>query len=175
MGMSQGTEEALNLDCTTLRSGYWYTFGGFMVTPFRTEHDCAEPLGFLIEHPDFNKLLFVTDSIFVKSNFKNLKINHIMIEANYSYEIVNQRYTKGTLEHARVDRLLKTHMELTTTKKFIIANKTAHLDNIILIHLSDSNSDEQIFRETIQGVVGNDVKVYIADNGLEVKLDLFPW
>ena len=175
VGMSQGTANALHLDSMIIRSGYWYKFGGFNVTVFRTEHDCAEPIGFLIEHSEMGKLLFITDSSFVRLNFKKLAINHILIEANYSEAIINEWLSKGLVDQARVNRTFKTHMSIETCKEFVRVNKTPNLDNVILLHLSDGNSNASGFRQTIQEVVGDNVRVTVADRGVEVKLDLFPW
>lgn len=175
VGMSQGTANALHLDSMIIRSGYWYKFGGFDVTTFRTEHDCAEPLGFLIEHPDMGKLLFITDSAFVRPNFKKQSVNHIMCEANYSEAIINDLLSKGLIDQARANRTFRTHMSIETCKEFVKANKTASLDSVTLLHLSDGNSDTKQFLSEIQEVAGSDVRVTVADKGVEIKLDLFPW
>lgn len=175
VGMSKGTMDALDLDSMVLRSGYWYTFGGFRVTSFRVEHDCEEPFGFLIEHPEMGKLLFATDTAFVKYNFKKQQLNHILIETNYSAKIVNDYLEKGTIDQARVNRTLKTHMALETTKEFIKANRTGSLDSVLLLHLSDGNSNAEQFKREIQEVVGNTVKVNVADKNVTINLDLFPF
>jgi phosphoribosyl 1,2-cyclic phosphodiesterase len=175
VGISQGTADALHLDGMILKSGYWYKFGGFTVTTFRTEHDCVEPLGFLIEHADFGRLLFITDSAFVKPNFKTLNINHILIEANYSETIIVELLSKGLIDQARVNRTFKTHMSIETCLKFLEVNKTTNLDNVVLLHMSDGNSNATQFVEAAKKVVGNNTKVYEAKPGLTVKLDLFPF
>lgn len=173
--MSQGTADALHLDGMILKSGYWYRFGGFTVTVFRTEHDCAEPLGFIIDAAECGKIAFITDSAFVKPNFKALKLNHILIEANYSEAIINDLLSRGLIDQARVNRTFKTHMSIETCKEFVKVNKSPNLDSIVLLHLSDGNSNADEFRQTIQEIVGDNVRVTVADRGVEVKLDLFPW
>lgn len=175
VGMSQGTMDALNLDSMVLRSGYWYAFGGFTVTCFRTEHDCAEPFGFLIEHDEIGKLLFVTDSAYVKPNFKKLSVNHIMVESNYSEEIINGYLDAGTIDQARVNRTFKTHMSIETCREFVNVNQTANLDSVVLLHLSDGNSNAVEFQRTIQEVVGDAVKVIVADKNITVDLDICPF
>ena len=54
-------------------------------------------------------------------------------------------------------------MELETTKEIIRVSDKSNLDDVILVHLSDNNSDEQRFRNEIQSVAG--VPTYIADAG----------
>jgi phosphoribosyl 1,2-cyclic phosphodiesterase len=157
-----------------VRPGYWYQIGGFNVTPFRCEHD-VECYGYIIRHDTIGTLLFATDTAFIRENFKKLKLNHILIECNYSIDIVNRYYEEGSIERSRIDRILQTHMELQTCKDFIKANNTASLDSIVLLHLSDGNSNADQFQNTIQEVAGKFVRIVIADKGVEVKLDLFPW
>lgn len=157
-----------------VRSGYWYQMGGFNITPFRCEHD-VECFGYIIKHDEMGSLLFATDTSFIKYNFKNLNLNHILIEANYSEVIINDLLSKGLIDQVRVNRTYKTHMSIETCKEFVRVNKTPNLDNVILLHLSDGNSNASGFRQTIQEVVGDNVRVTVADRGVEVKLDLFPW
>jgi len=157
-----------------VRPGYWYQTGGFNITPFRAEHD-VECFGYIIKHDEMGYLLFATDTSFIKYNFKNLNLNHILIEANYSEAIINDLLSKGLIDQARVNRTYKTHMSIETCKEFIGANKTTSLDNVILLHLSDGNSNAEQFRSEIQDIVGSNTNVWIADKGVEIKLDLFPW
>jgi len=66
-------------------------------------------------------------------------------------------------------------MELETCKEFIRQNKTVMLYNIILLHLSDGNSNQKQFIQEIQEVAGPFVRVYAADKGLTVNLDVIPF
>lgn len=157
-----------------VRPGCWYQIGGFNVTPFRCEHD-VECFGYIIKHDEMGTLLFATDTSYVKYNFRKLNLNHIFIEANYSEAIINDLLSKGLIDQTRVNRTYKTHMSIETCKEFVRVNKTPNLDNVILLHLSDGNSNASGFRQTIQEVVGDNVRVTVADRGVEVKLDLFPW
>jgi len=100
-----------------VKCGYWYQIGGFNITPFHCEHD-VECFGYLIRHEDFGTLLFATDTAFIKDNFMKLAANHILIEANYSEEIVNGYLEKGTINQARMNRVFKTHMSIETCKPF---------------------------------------------------------
>ena len=51
--------------------------------------------GFLISHPEMGRLLYITDTELVKWRFKN--VNQILVEANYSKEIIQQE--KPNYEH----------------------------------------------------------------------------
>jgi phosphoribosyl 1,2-cyclic phosphodiesterase len=175
---SQGTWStlpyAVEISEKVMRSGYWYQFGDFTVTPFQVVHDAAEPLGFIIRHPDMGTLLFATDTEYIKQNFKKLCLSHIMIECNYSQKIIDSRmYHNETVKGLR-DRILQSHMELETCKEFIRSNATAALDTITLLHLSDGNSNADQFKAEIQEIHPF-ATVYVADKDLAVNLDIIPF
>ena len=66
-------------------------------------------------------------------------------------------------------------MSLDTCKKFIEHNMSSALLNVCLLHLSDSNSLEKLMLKEVKETVDNTVCVTIADSGLELNVDLFPW
>src|SRR5690606_8284936 len=78
---SAGTFEALGLlgirktnSVTPMKS---FQVGGFKVMPFDVKHDAKQPVGYLIEHVDCGKVLFLTDTYYCKYTFKGL--NNIII------------------------------------------------------------------------------------------------
>lgn len=176
---SQGTWStlpyALEISEKVVRPGYWYQLGNFTITPFLVVHDAVEPLGFLIRHPEMGSLLFATDTEYIKQNFKAVKLNHIMIECNYSQKIIDNRMNSGGTIKSLRDRVLQSHMELETCKNFIEANKTASLDTVTLLHLSDGNSNAKLFQEEVRSVVEFMTRVCVADKGATVDLDIIPF
>jgi hypothetical protein len=66
-------------------------------------------------------------------------------------------------------------MELDTCKEFIKANMTDNLIKICLLHLSDSNSDEKLFKNEVKELVNEDVTVTIADKGIELNISIIPF
>lgn len=90
--------------------------------------------GFLITHPEMGKLLYVTDTEFVKWRFH--EVNHILISCNYQ-----KKYITEDSNDAKKSHVYRGHMELETVKEFVIANKSDDLQNVILCHLSRDNSD----------------------------------
>lgn len=131
--------------------------GTFYVTPFQTEHDVNEPCGFLIDNTAGDRLVFITDSYYVKYTFPN--VTHMMVEANYSKDVIDETMTAG-FDLKRKTRLLESHFDFERTKEFIKKNKSDRLQEVWLLHLSDSNSIEKQFKEETQQLVG--VPVYIA-------------
>ena len=119
--------------------------------PFDIQHDAVEPLGYLIANKDGEKLLFITDSYFSRYRFKGLNI--IAIECNYSLETLSP-----DLPEIVQDRLFKSHFSLENVIKFLKANDLSKVKEIILIHMSDGNSDEKMFKEKIQALTGKMVR-----------------
>jgi len=149
-----------------ISSEHQFSVGEFMVMPFATQHDAAEPLGFLIQHSNMGKLLFITDSYYCKYKFKGL--NHILIECNYSMEILNKNIEEGLVHPVLANRLLKSHFNLENVKEFLKATDLVKVKDIVLPHLSDGNSNAAEFKEEIQRLTGK--PVYIADKGLEIEM-----
>lgn len=148
-----------------------FSIGEFTVLPFDVEHDATEPLGYLIEHPNMGKLLFVTDTYYLKYKFKGL--NHILVECNYSEPILDENIEREFVHPIMKKRLLKSHFELNGVIEMINANDMTRVKNIVLLHLSNQNSDADLFQETIKKASG--VDTYIADKGLEIDLSLCPF
>ncbi|MEG1901794.1 MAG: MBL fold metallo-hydrolase [Clostridium sp.] len=140
-------------------------YGGFTIHSFEVEHDVI-CVGYLIEHKDIGRLVFVTDTEYVKYCFAKQKPNHIMIESNYSKELLSDDPTKR--EH-----VLTGHMEINTACEFIKKNHTVHLKNVVLLHLSDSSGDAELFKAKASEVAR--CNVYVAKKGIEVNLDLIPF
>lgn len=158
---SNGTLNALNVPkyrANVLEIGKSVQIGTWKVAAFDIQHDAAEPTGFLFENQLGERLLFVTDTYYVKYKFKG--ITHMMIEANYSLEVIRQKAAAHEIEPFLKNRILKSHFELENSKEFIKVNMSDQLKEIWLLHLSDSNSDEEMFKRDVQELTG--VPVYIA-------------
>ncbi len=156
----QGTAEAINLTghrINHIKTLVQFKIQNWLIMPFDVEHDAAEPLGFLIQNGT-DKLLFLTDTAFCKYKFKG--IVQLMIECNFSNEILEQNIRSGRVEASRKKRLLASHMSLERVKDFLIKNDTSKLIEIYLLHLSSANSDERQFKREIQALTG--VPVYVA-------------
>jgi len=145
--------------------GFPYVIGGFTVQGFELHHDLP-CVGFLITHPDLGKLIYASDTEYIKYKFTGL--NHILVECNYSKELVDENYQTSLR-----NRILETHMELNTVVEFVKANDSPELRNVILIHLSDSNSNEKLFVESIKKVTNANVD--IALKGKEFELIKTPF
>lgn len=149
-----------------------FRFGEFLVIPFDVIHD-VPCYGYLIEHKEMGKLLFVTDTEYLKYRFDG--INHIMVEANYAQDIIDENVNNGDIQKSLRDRIMKSHTSIKTAKGIVQANKNPMLRNVILLHLSGHNSDPKRFREEVRSVLGDYCNVSVAKAGLTMDLNLCPF
>jgi phosphoribosyl 1,2-cyclic phosphodiesterase len=133
-----------------------FQVGTFDILPFDTQHDAAEPLGFILySRTTKEKLLFATDTYYVKYRFGSL--NYIMVECNYAIDILRANSEAGRLSLALKNRLLQSHFGLGNVKKFLQSNDLSKVKEIYLLHLSDGNSDKTRFKREIQELTGKPV------------------
>jgi phosphoribosyl 1,2-cyclic phosphodiesterase len=172
---SKGTHEECNTSAhhraRVTADGHVFQVGSFKVMAFDVQHDVKEPLGFLIHHSESGNVLFLTDTYYVKNTFKNL--HNIIIEANYCQGIVDDRVARGTNPKYLRDRVLESHMSIDTCKKTLAANDLSKVNNIVLIHLSDGNSDAVRFKKEVEEQTGK--IVHIADAGLNISFNKKPF
>lgn len=157
---SQGTIEQENIKhhrLKPIKAKEEFSIGTWTILPFDVEHDVAEPLGFLLMNEQGEKLLFSTDTYYVKYRFTGL--THIMVECNYSIDILNENIASGRVPKVMKRRLLKSHFSLENVKEFLKANDLIKVQEIWLLHLSDNNSDEELFKREVQALTGKMVYV----------------
>ncbi len=160
--MSAGTADALGIDGHRVcfaKALQQQQVGSWSMLPFGVEHDAAEPLGFLLANGDGDKLLYATDTYYIRYKFRGL--THIMVECNYDLDILQRNVTDGLVPLAVKNRVLKSHFSLANVKGFLKANDLSAVREIWLIHLSDSNSDAERFKNEIQALTGK--PVYVAE------------
>lgn len=142
--------------------------GKFKVLPFDVQHNVREPFGFLIQHPECGNLLFVTDTRYLKPKFKNL--HNIMIECNYSDELLNKNLNNKKVQGNRGNT--RNHMSLKTTLSTLKANDLKLINNIVLLHLSKKNANPELFKEIIEKETGK--RVTIAGINTKITLNRVP-
>ena len=154
-----------------IEAGAETRIGTFVVLPFNVQHDAAEPLGFLIFHPEMGTTLFATDTYYLKYKFTGL--NNILLECNYSLEILDANIATGTLPQKLRDRTIESHCSLNTCRETLLANDLSAVNNIVLIHLSDGNSNATEFQRDVQEATGK--TVHIANKGMTLKFNKTPF
>lgn len=147
-----------------------YKIGNFIVTPFMVSHD-VPCVGWLVKHTEIGKLLFVTDTMKLDYVFDGL--TQIMIETNYSDEIIDRRLEREEITFQMYKRIIQSHMSLGTAQAILNNHDLSQVDNIILIHLSNGSSNENQFVDTIKKATGKIVTA--ADKGIEIELSKTPY
>ncbi len=159
--MSRGTMEAAGLEEShrlhILKNRQSVSIEGIVVSAFDTQHDAAEPIGFLLDDGE-DRLLYATDTYYLHYKFPGL--TKVMIEANHSYEILKENVENGSLPEPLEKRLKQSHFSLENLKKFFAANDLSRVTEIWLIHLSKDNADPGQFKQEIEALTGR--PVYVA-------------
>lgn len=165
---TRGTIEALGASdyIKPISLGNEFHVGRFKILPFSTQHDANEPCGFLIDHPESGLILFATDTYYIK--YRVPMVKHLLVECNYSEEILQYRLRNGEISMKRYERTYKSHMSLSTCMKYIDKMDKSKLHSIVLLHLSEENSHEEQFAKSIQSISMADV--YVADRGMTIHL-----
>lgn len=136
--------------------------GNFSIQAIPLYHN-AQCYGYVIEHEEIGKLVFCTDTYQIPYRFKG--VNHFVVEANHSTDkmidnmCVNEQYASAYDNHMNID----------DTIEFLKANQHADLVNVVLIHLSDGNSDEKEFIQRTKKELCLD-NVFVANKGLIIEL-----
>jgi len=150
-----------------IKSKSLYKICSFQIIPFEAKHDVPTN-GFLIKHSEMGVTVFLTDSYYSPYRFEG--VNNFIIEANYSEKILKQKEMAGANTFVS-DRVRRSHMSLENCQKLLSANDLSSVNNIVLIHLSDSNSDAKLFKK----IVANQTKksIFVADKGLELEFNKY--
>ncbi len=143
--------------------------GGFNVYPFKAVHD-VETLGFVINHKETGNFLFLTDSAVIPHRFDGL--NNIIIEANFCEVLIRDKAPKIS-GFDRFSRLFTSHLSIQKCRSMLESNNLKQVTNIVLIHLSDQNSNEKQFKENIEEI--HPENVFIACKGLEIPFNKYPF
>lgn len=164
------TKTFVNHNAIELRDKKTHHIGGFKVMPFNVKHD-VPCMGFLIEHKDCGRVLFLTDTYYCKYTFPML--NNIIIEANYSKKIIDKKYGADSDKEFLRNRILRSHFSLENCKDMLSANDLSGVNNIVLIHLSDTNSNEKQFVQEVFDLTSKNVCA--AYNGMEMDFNKQPF
>ena len=152
---------------TEIRPLKLYRFGSFLVLPFKTQHDAVNPIGFLIDCPDGNRIVFATDTYYIKYTFPN--VNYFMIECNYTKEKLLRNVEEGVVHPAVARRIKESHMSLDKCIETLSANNLSEIKGIILLHTSrDNSSEKSVIIDKVQKATGK--AVYIAEKFTKIHL-----
>lgn len=139
-----------------------WKLGDFGITCFDLPHNGIPNYGFYIKI-DGQKILYMTDFEYCKYSFKHFEVNHILIECNYQQELVDR-------DLPNYEHKIRGHCSLNTCKGFIQVNKSDFLNTVLLLHMGAATCNPMECVEQIQNIVGDNVYVDYAREGLEIEL-----
>lgn len=139
-----------------------FCVGGFKILPLDVKHN-SECYAYLIDNDDFGRLLFLTDAMEFNYNIKG--VNHFIIEANYSDDILLDKY----IQEERVLSRNNNHLEIRETIDILKRNYTIDTNTITLCHLSDGQSDKKRFVEMVSKEIG--LKPLVAEKGVVIEIN----
>lgn len=134
-----------------------FTVGTWSVLPFDTPHD-VDNIGFLMASGSGERLLYLTDTPYCR--YKMARMTHVLLEINYHLPIIKANVADGVVGRQLFRRTMHSHMSLDTALEFLRVNDLSRVEAIWLMHLSDRNSDEAMFKQSVQRLTGK--PVYIA-------------
>lgn len=134
-----------------LKGIYCFNVGTFEIRAFRVPHDC-ECYGYLIHsNKTDERLVYLTDLSEIPFRFND--VDYWLVEANYSLDILDKNVENGTdAEYA--NRVINTHLSVEKLEQYFRTYEHMTAREIILIHLSDGNSDADDFRRRIERASG---------------------
>lgn len=151
-----------NKGVTIAKKGRKTSIGGFKIQPIPLQHSC-ECFGYVIETPDNQKIVFATDCCEFPFRVKN--VNHWLIECNWSEEVLIDNMCNNAEMRSRHEQ----HLELNDTLFALKENFSPTMNIIVLLHLSNGNSNERMFKSRISEELGF-FNVHIAKKGLTLQL-----
>lgn len=135
--------------------------GGFKIIPFPVQHSVPN-FGYIINHKEMGTLLFATDMEYISYDLKPFKLNHMMLESNYSLDLIRS-------DIANYKHKLEGHCSIQATLKTVRQNVSVDLKNVILCHLG-SFSDPELFKRKLNEIPGC-FQSNIASPGLIIELN----
>lgn len=109
--------------------------------------------------------VFLTDLVYSKYLFPS--VNNWLIEANYDEELVKS--SDGFLP----SRVVNSHLSIQNCIKLLTANDLSKTNNVVLIHLSDRNSNAKDFKRKVTEATNK--LVTIAEPNLTINFDRTPF
>lgn len=146
----------------SMKKGRKTSIGGFKIQPILLFHNCMN-FGYVIEHEEIGKLVFCTDTCRIPYRFKN--VNHFMVEANYSYDLLIDHMCDNVYSQSASEN----HMEINDTIEMLKENYSSSLQNVVLIHLSNGNSDANEFVKKTKEELGFN-NIFVAEKNFVLPL-----
>lgn len=160
--MSEGTAQALeleprhNLECFTTNIGSFIGDSGFMTFNYAAKHDAAEPVNFVIDNGIAAQVAYIIDTGEVPEFGSYNLPPYLIIEANHSRESL----LAADIDAHQKQRILSNHLSIEKAVEYICNSGKDSLKEVHLVHISKRHGNAELFRQMVQAVVGDKVKVF---------------
>lgn len=146
-----------------LLSHFHNKVGGFIIQTFEAPHNTPN-YGFLIQTPTNERILFLTDTTGTNLRFRD--INAILIECNFDDDTLLDNLANNDVSMSHPEY----HLGLNDCAEFCKQNLSASTKQIILIHLSHTNVNEEHAIATVKERCNFD-NVAVAHKGDIFKIE----
>lgn len=146
-----------------LLSGHRNRVGQFIIQTFEAPHNVPN-YGFLITTPTKERILFLTDTTGVNLKFKD--IDCIMVECNNDDDTLLDNLANHDVSMSHPEF----HLGLNDCIDFCRENYSSSLKQIILIHMSHANINEEYAVQMVQQTLPFD-NVAVAHKGSKFYID----
>ena len=130
--------------------------------PCENFHDAAEPVKFAV-HDFEDGVFYVTDTgnLFGLDFARADDATKILLETNFEDETLRR---SKKLDFYQTIRIKENHLSIEKAMKFLESTDLSACKQIYLIHISARHGDGEEFKNLIQKVVGDNIKVIVAKN-----------
>ena len=154
--------QSIQKEVKALKTGLKYKIGNeFIVQAIPLKHN-APNYGYIIDVQG-TRIVFATDC--VDFPYKIHHVNVWMIEMNNSDEVILDNY----VDDIDMRSQYQNHLSIEKAIKAVKMNYSVDLQTIIGIHLSDVNSDKNLFRKEVMDEIG--IEPLFAESGMNVELN----
>ncbi|MBR4171725.1 MAG: MBL fold metallo-hydrolase [Kiritimatiellae bacterium] len=166
---NMGTSDAINqlsqedLPWTVFETSQSFAVGDFQITSFSVSHDCADPVGYLIED-DHSRLFYATDlgtaTILVQQKLQGCTA--AILESNHDVQMLMESERAWSLkQRIKGD---SGHLSNDDAAALVRCSITPELRLLLLAHISGECNTHQLARETMQEALH-------AINRMDVRLE----
>lgn len=141
----------------------WTQIGGFSVMAVSSVHDAADPVNYIIRHPECGDILFITDTALFPYNAKD--VTNILIETNFDMETIENLLP----DKIQMSRLMQSHLSIQSAADIVGMLDNPQLRNVVLIHLSQRHGDADKFKRLMMQTTPKNVVV--AEPGKTINLN----
>lgn len=132
-----------------IRAGASFRIGQAELTPFRLNHDAAEPCGYRIDADGGYAVGLATDLGFWTDDVADVLAGcqTVVLEANYDPELLENGPYPAFLKR----RISSSKGHLSNDQTAWLVDRIAgdHLEHVVLAHRSEKNNDESLARDTV--------------------------